>query len=189
MRFNIFTQIDFMRLLFLCVLMILFANCKSKSNTIPSLKTLQKQTFELEKCATNTNCSIEITPNSNLLIEQDELQNTYIKLAPGNNTIVKYEFKRKELPNVADGNYSELIYFEIDENNKQLFLTNGALQNVKMIYGRFCYCKDGTSGYFKVTQGRLKLIKNNKELRIDLNFKVGKIPQLLTEIKETITFK
>ena len=189
MRFNIFTQIDSMRLLIICILMILFANCKSKSHTIPSLKTPQKQTFELEKCAIDSECSIEIIRNSSLLIKQDELQNTYIKLENGNNTIVKYEFKRKEIPNTADGNYSELIYFELDENNKQLFLTNGALQNVKMIYGRFCYCKDGTSGYFKVTQGRLKLIKNDKEVSIDLNFKVGKIPQLLTEIKETITLK
>ena len=174
-----------MRFFLIGIFMVSLVNCK----TIGVKETLEKRIFKLENCAIDTQCSIEIIPNSNLLVKQDELQNSHLNIEEGEKTVVKYEFKRNELPNTADAHHSELIYFEIDKNNNQLFLTNEALQNVKMIYGRFCYCKDGTSGYFKVTQGRLKLSRNDNELSIDFNFKVGKIPQLLTEIKETIKLK
>lgn len=178
-----------MRLLLFSILILLLINCKSKKSANDFDKTLNKQLFILEKCALDTQCSIEIIRNANIVIEKDELQKSFINIKKGDKIIVKYEFKRNEPPNTADAHYSELIYFEIDKENKQLFLSNEALQSVKMIYGRFCYCKDGTSGYFSVKQGRLKLIRNNKELSIDLNFKMGKIPQLLTEIKETIKLK
>jgi len=164
-------------------------NCKSNKSAIVVNKLTTKQTINLENCTIDAQCTIEIVQNSGLLIKQDDQQNSYIEFGEGAKTIVKYEFKRNEPPNTADAHYSELIYFEIDNNNEQLFLTNDALQSVKMVYGRFCYCKDGTSGYFKVTEGKLKLSKTDNQLSIDLNFKVGKIPQLLTEIKETVTLK
>ncbi len=169
--------------------MIFSLNCKSKKSTKPSINTSVNQIIRLENCQIDTQCLIEIIQNSNIIIKQDEYQNAYIEFEEGDKIIVKYELKRNEPPNSVDGHYSELLYFEIDNHNKQLFLTDQALQNVKMIYGRFCYCKDGTTGYFKVTQGQLKLIKNDKELSIDLKFKVGKIPQIITEIKETIKLK
>lgn len=178
-----------MRLFLIGILMICLLNCKSNKSAIDFNKTSNKQTFNLDNCAMDTQCSIEIISNSNLLIKQDELHNFYMNIEEGDKTIVKYEFKRNEPPNTADAHYSEILYFEIDKNDKQLFLTNEGLQNVKMLYGRFCYCKDGTSGYFKVNQGKLKLVKNHNQLSINLNFKVGKIPQLLTEIKEAIKLK
>ncbi|MDY7395734.1 hypothetical protein UMM65_10805 [Aureibaculum sp. 2210JD6-5] len=178
-----------MRLFLFIIFLFSLVSCKSKKNVVNSNQISEKQVFILDKCDESTQCSLEIISNANLLIKQDERQNSYIEIEKGDRIIIKYEFKRNEPPNTADAHYSELLYFEIDKSNKQLFLTNEALQNVKMVYGRFCYCKDGTSGYFKVTRGKLKLIKNDQELSIDLNFKVGKIPQLLTTIKETVNLK
>lgn len=177
-----------MRLFIYILLALSLLNCKSKKSFSHAEINKKNQIFNLDNCAADAKCSIEIIQNSNLLIEQDEDQNSYINLEKGDGTIIKYEFKRNEPPNTADAYYSELIYFQIDNNNKQLFLTNNALQDVKMMYGRFCYCK-GTSGYFKVTKGRLKLSRIDNEISIDLHFKVGKIPQLITDIKETITLQ
>lgn len=178
-----------MRLIFFSILICSLLSCKSKKDIADINKTHEKQLFSLDNCDVDTQCSIEILPNSSLFIKQDNLQNTYLEIEKGNKIVIKYEFKRNVPPNTADGHYSELLYFEIDKNKKHLFLSNKGLQDVKMIYGRFCYCKDGTSGYFKVTQGSLTLNRNITELSIDLNFKVGKIPQLLTEIKETVKLK
>lgn len=164
-------------------------NCKSNKSAIDIKNAPDKQIVNLENCTIGSQCSIEIMSNSNLLIKKDKQKNAYIEFEEGDKTIIKYEFIKDEPPNTADAHYSELIYFEIDKNSKHLFLTNEALQSVKMIYGRFCYCKDGTSGYFKVNTGQLKLIRTTDKLSIDLKFKVGKIPQLITEINETITFK
>ena len=175
-----------MRLFIFTFMVITILNCKSKNVVIDAKNVTKNQLFKLENCAEDAQCSLEILQNSSFVIEQDKQQNSYFTIEKGDKLIIKYLFKRNEPPNTADANYSESIYFEIDDTNKQLFLTNDALQDVKMIYQRLCYCKDGTSGTFKVTQGRLKLIKTNENLSIDLYFKVGKIPQLLTAIKENV---
>lgn len=149
----------------------------------------EKQIFNLENCpevsGENSHCSLEIIPNTALIIKQDEFQNSYIEIEKGEKTVIKYEFKKNELLNTADSQHSELIYFEIDNDCKSLSLTNEELQTVKMMYGRLCYCK-GTSGYFKVIQGNLAYTNKDNELTLNLKFKVGKIPQLITEINETI---
>lgn len=176
-----------MRFTTLLFLVFSLLNCKSKKEAITIPSTTKSQLFQLENCALDTQCSLEIILNSSLSLNQDKEQNSYFTIEKGDKTIIKYLFKRNEPPNTADANYSESIYFEIDKSDKQLFLANNALQDVKMMYQRLCYCKDGTSGTFKVTQGQLKLIKTDDILSLDLTFKVGKIPQLLTEIKETIT--
>ncbi|RPE00203.1 hypothetical protein EGM88_02770 [Aureibaculum marinum] len=158
-------------------------SCKATTTENP----LKKQTFNLKNCLEQNQCSIEIIPNTNLLIKQNESEILDVSVSKGDKIIIKYELKRVELPNTEDGHYRELVYFEIDKKNRQLFLTNKALQHVKMTFGRFCYCKNGGTGFFKVTNGKLKLIRNENELQINLNFKVGKIPQIITEINETIT--
>jgi len=152
----------------------------------------KKQIFNLENCpevsGENSQCSIEIISNSTLIIKQDEFQNSYLEIEKGEKTVIKYQFKRNELPNTVDGQHIELIYFEVDNNSESLLLKNEELQIVKMVYGRLCYCK-GTSGYFKVIQGKLSFTNKDNEITIKLNFKVGKIPQLITEINETINLK
>jgi hypothetical protein len=149
----------------------------------------EKQIFNLENCpkmsGENAQCSIKIIPNSTLIIKQDEFQSSYIEIEKGEKTIIKYEFKRNQLPNTVDGHHIEMIYFEVENDTESINLVNEELQSVKMMYGRLCYCK-GTSGYFKVSQGSLKFSNKNNEMTIKLKFKVGKIPQLISEINETI---
>jgi len=164
------------------------AGCKS-SQLNTSLEELnEKHTILLSNCIDNAVCNIEIIPKSNLLIKEDEFKNTYIEFEKGNNTIIKYELKKNEIPNVADAHYSELLFLEIDNYNKSLYLKNEELQQVKMIYGRLCYCK-GTSGYFKVNTGYLELALIKNQLYLDTKFKVENIPQLVTEIHENISLQ
>jgi len=177
-----------MRFISYSIFLFLLINCKSKKVDQQQSLWSEITQYKLERCNEDAQCSIEIIPNTNLILKQDEFQNSYVDFEKGDKLIVKYEFKRNQLPYTADGQHIELIYFEMDKNTEQLLLTDKELQSVKMVYGRLCYCK-GTSGYFKVTNGHLKLINNNEKMTIDLDFKVGKIPQLLSEINETIKLK
>ncbi len=177
-----------MKYICLYILVLLVLGCKS-SQINTSLEELnEKHTVLLSNCIDNAVCNIEIIPKSNLLIKEDELKNTYIEFENGNNTIIKYLLKKNELPNTADSHYSEIIYLEIDNYNKSLYLKNEELQQVKMIYGRLCYCK-GTSGYFKVNKGSLELILSKNKLSLSVKFKVENIPQLVTEIHENISLQ
>ena len=177
----------------LCYILLFFLiACKSNNLNKTAIQSPEKQIFILENgpeiSRGNSQCSLEIIPNTTLIIKQDEFQNAYIEIEKGEKTIIKYELKKNELTNTADSQHTELIYFEIDNNCKSLSLSDEELQTVKMMYGRLCYCK-GSSGYFKVTQGKLTYMNKDNEMSIKLNFKVGKIPQLITEINETIKLK
>lgn len=177
-----------MKYLCLFFLVLLVVGCKS-SQINTSLEELnEKHTVLLSNCIDNAVCNIELLPKSNLLIKEDEFKNTYIEFEKGNNTIIKYQLKKNELPNTADSHYSEIIYLEIDNYNKSLNLKNEDLQQVKMIYGRLCYCK-GSSGYFKVNKGSLELILSKNKLSLNANFNVENIPQIVSQINEKISLQ
>jgi len=177
-----------MKYLCLFFLVLLVVGCKS-SQINTSLEELnEKHTVLLSNCIDNAICNIELIPKSNLLIKEDEFKNTYIEFEIGNKTIIKYQLKKNELPNTADSHYSEIIYLEIDNYNKSLYLKNEDLQQVKMIYGRLCYCK-GSSGYFKVNKGSLELILSKNKLSLNANFNVENIPQIVSQINEKISLQ
>jgi len=54
-----------------------------------------------------------------------------------------------------------------------------------MLYGRHCYCK-GQAGLFNVSNGKLILEQNNKQIKVLLDFKINEVPQLITSISEII---
>jgi len=177
-----------MRNVYLCFLFLLIIGCKSgKINTLLE-KLDEKNTAVLSNCFDNAVCTIEIIPNSNLMIKEDAFKNTYIEMEDGVNTIIKYQFKKNELPNTADGQYSEFLYLEIDNYNKRLHLKNEELQQVKMIYGKLCYCK-GSSGFFKVKNGTLELILSKNKLSLVTNFNVENIQQMVSQLNENILLK
>ena len=167
------------------IIFLLFISCKSqylKSGKLLS----EKKVFTLsENCPNNGICSIEISPDSELVVRQDEFGNLYPNIITGNKLIVKYLYKKIPIENTADSNYSEIIYFELNNDKINLDLQNEELQEVKILFGRLCYCK-GATGYYKVSTGDLKVKMNQKNLIIDLQFEVNKIPQIINTINESI---
>ena len=191
MKFNILIPLPkfiFMKNFYIFILFIFLAGCKSSQINSSLEKLSENHTFILSNCIDNAVCNIEIIPKSNLFIKEDEFKNTYVEFEKGNNTIIKYQLKKNELPNTADSHYSEILYIEIDNYNKSLYLKNEELQQVKMIYGRLCYCK-GSSGYFKVKNGDLELILSKNKLSLNANFNVENIPQIVSQIHETISLQ
>ena len=189
MNFNILIPLQkfiFMKYCYLFILFLLVVGCKSSQINTSLEKLNEKHTIILSNCIDNAVCNIDIIPKSNLLIKEDEFKNTYIEFEKGNNTIIKYQLKKNELPNTADSHYAEILYLEIDNYNKSLYLKNEELQQVKMIYGRLCYCK-GSSGYFKVNNGSLELTLSKNKLSLDVKFNVENIPQIVSQIHETIS--
>jgi len=170
---------------FLFFLVVLIGSCQS-SRVNKSLISLQEPIIKtLNNCLDESTCTIEIIPQSTLIVKEDEFKNTYIEILKGTKTIIKYQYKKDEIPNTADGHYSELVYIETDNYDKNISLKNEHLQDVKMVFGRLCYCK-GTSGYFSVINGELELTVKKNKLTLNTNFSVDNIPQIIAKINETI---
>ena len=167
------------------LLVILFVSCASNK--------IEKKDDKIQipppniNCPSGGDCSFEVMKKSSLNLLYDDNGQLYPEINKGENMVVKYHYKRDEQEGAVDGNYSEYVYLEFKESDRQLILKDKELQQVKMVFGRICYCK-GDMGYFKVNQGDLFLFNTKGNLQLRTTFKISKIPQIITQIDENINY-
>lgn len=167
----------------LVVSMFFLISCKS--NYTVSQHINQK----VATCPENGVCTVELIPNKSIVFKTDNIGIMYPVISDGDKTILKYTYKRNEIPNTQDSNYTEIVYAEFSEDISPIELSNEALQNVKLYFGRLCYCK-GETGYFPIKNGDFKLTKNDKNsFNINLNFTISEVPQIISKIETTISLK
>jgi hypothetical protein len=140
-------------------------------------------------CPENGECTIELLPNTSLEFKTDEFGNTYPLIAEGNKTIFKYIYTRNPIPNTQDSNYSEIVFAELDSIISEKTFINETLQDAKLHFGRLCFCK-GETGYYPIKNGEFKISKSSKnDLKIDFNFKILEVPQVISAINEIVCLK
>ena len=138
-------------------------------------------------CPESGDCSFEVMQNSSLSLKTDEFGKRYPLIEEGDKTVIRYHFKKRTPSDAMDASYSEYVLFEIEPGRVELSLRDEEMQQVKMTFGRICYCK-GSIGYFPVTQGQLFIYQNKGHLQLRSSFKMRKIPQVVTEIDENIHY-
>lgn len=85
--------------------------------------------------------------------------------------LVQYSYDRnKAKENYADDFYKEELFLEIPAKAFKKEYKDAALEQVKLVYGKHCYCK-GEAGYYKITQGTLKVDHSEKQTKVKLSFK------------------
>ena len=169
--------------------MLLLVACKTPQKATSQVSTSKTITTTIDNCSENGTCTLELIPNKTLEFKTDEFGNLYPFINEGSKTIFKYTFTKNPIENTTDSNYTELIYAELDSPILDINLVNEQLQNVQLHYGRLCFCK-GESGYFPIKNGNFSLTNSDQDsLKIDLNFSVKKIPQIISEIHQTVSLK
>jgi len=97
--------------------------------------------------------------------------------------LVKYEFERKKGEDLyADDFYKEEVFMEIPAKAFKKQYKDAELEQVKLVYGKHCYCK-GEAGYYKITTGTLKINHSDKQTKVKLTFKAP-----VTSLIETVDF-
>ena len=172
-----------MKNIYILLVLFLFLSCKSNQNATQQSGAYLKEI----SCPVNGNCTFEVLKNSNLNIKTDEFGKLYPEVVSGNKVVIKFHYKKIVPEKTMDASYSEFVYLEVNDYEPQLILKDQELQKVKMLFGRICRCSDPI-GYFRVTSGDLYLFNGNGKLNMDLAFKVNKVPQIITEIKESINY-
>jgi len=172
------------------ILLVLFVSCKTKqSQAISNFQIEESIVLKTLNCPENGICTIELIPNKTIDFKTDEFGIVYPLISDGEKIVLKYTYKKIQKEQIPDGHYSEVIYAEFDKNISEISLTDYELQNSKLHFGRFCFCK-GDSGYFPVKKGSFVLTKiSNDSLNIHINFNLKRIPQIVSEINETVSLK
>jgi len=140
-------------------------------------------------CPENGDCTIELLPNTSLEFKKDEFGNLYPVISEGNKTIFKFIYTRKQIPNTQDSNYTEVIFAELDSIISPKTFTDKTLKDAKLHFGRLCFCK-GQTGYYPIKNGEYNITKSTKKsFKIDFNFKIDEVPQIISTINETVSIK
>lgn len=172
-----------MKSYYLIILITILTGCKSQLQPFDQLT--EKRTFTTQNCPENGLCTIEMLPNSELILKKDPFGSNYVDIEKGGHTVFKFVYTRAQNQDIADSSYSEHLYFEIKNADQSLHLKNETLRQVKMIYARFCYCK-GQTGYFQVKNGTLDFEHTKNGLNLDAQFTIERIPQIIVNIHEKL---
>lgn len=158
----------------------LLLSCSAKKQGVVTTAALEGE------CPKNANCKIELLLNKGMVVKQDDFGKTYYELAESAATnVVKYEYSRVVKGNVQDAGYREEVVFEIEQNPDAIQLADKSLQNVKMLFGRFCFCK-GQTGYYKIEKGTLTINGTKGTKSGLLNFQTDEVPQIIHNFRFTL---
>ena len=164
------------------VLVLLFGllSCKSGKSDL----NIDQQKYSTTVCPEDGSCSFDFVENQSFELIQDEIGQYYPKIKGGNSILCTFKYSRTQIPNTADGQYEEIIMFQLDKNNIEVDLKDEELTQVKLSYGRICFCK-GETGYYEVNSGQLRIKKiKDKTYQLDLSFENQKVPQIISRIQE-----
>jgi len=154
-----------------------FSCCSTKKEA----QNLEKQTaIETEySCPDNVNCKHEILEGKGILVKTDGIGKVYYELEENPDKSVfryTYDVIVKD-PNLQDAGYREEILFEMDKNQKDFSISGEQLQNHKVLFGVFCFCRH--AGSYEVKEG--SVIKKGNTILISIPKIV--VNQKLSEVK------
>jgi len=171
-------------IIYFALALILMSCCSKKPFT--DLKEVNATQSIQSACPDEGKCTIELVSNKSLNVKADEFGSIYYQLLDADKTsVIRYTYDKDVPEGLQDGNYREEIIFEISNTNQTLVLSGKELQQTKMLFGRFCFCR-GQTGSYKVEDGTLNLTKKGAKIEFDLNFTITKVPQLVHSIKATL---
>ncbi|WP_103864460.1 hypothetical protein [Aquimarina sp. I32.4] len=170
-------------------ILILISGCKSSDliNTFTDTKDTSQYLSNKAYCPKEGDCTISIHKNTIIHIKNDTAGKYYPVLEKGDYSVIEFTFLIKGPEGTADGDYSETIHFEIDKTTKRLTLKNKELEQVKLLFGKHCFCR-GEAGYYKIKEGNLLLLQTNDKITIDLSFKIPEVTHKLMRVQKEIKY-
>lgn len=161
----------------LFVLISILTSCCSVKKT--KINTENSSILNKIVCPQEGECSVQIFKDKALIINSDNIKINYSLVDNPEKNVVQYQYKKNLKQSDVDGGYREEVLFEVDSNKSEK-LIDQELQTVKMIFGRYCFCR-GQTGLYKVVLGNLSF-ENKKEFNFELNFKINEVPQIINHI-------
>jgi hypothetical protein len=161
------------------LLSLILLSCNATKNTPSDITaTLTSE------CPKNGVCTLEVLKNKSMVVKIDEFGRFYYDLEDSTDkNVIKFKYNKTVKGELQDANYREEIIMEWNGDMKSL--SGAAMQNAKLLFGRFCFCK-GQTGYYKVTDGKLDIASDPKKKNATLDFKIVDVPQIISHISFSV---
>jgi len=166
------------KILLLSTAIILFS-CKSSKSTDD--KTNQDINSISSVCSDEGDCAFVVHKDSSLNILEDTTGQIYPIIEQGENIVIEFTYAVKGPEGTMDGDYSETVHFEISGREDKLNLSNKELSQIKLLFGKHCFCK-GEAGYYMVDEGEILLENKDDSLYLNLNLVINKVSHKVNNI-------
>ena len=162
-------------LIFFCILLSNLSSCKTTQ------KVNEEKTLLKIDSVKNTSNKLYLLKNKKLDIVSLNGSLSYEKKDNEKTNVIQFVYE-KDLDKVAyDGGYREEVVFEFPNTISEQNYKDEELQNTKMLFGRYCFCR-GQTGLYKVQEGKLHVSSSKKETHFELQFNINEVPQVINEI-------
>jgi hypothetical protein len=136
-------------------------------------------------CPKEGKCTIDVLKNKSLVLKSlDNGGIYYDTISDNTKMVILYQYSKNMEQVTYDGGYREEIIFEVNSGVKTLNLNDKALQETKMIFGRYCNCR-GKTGIYPVVSGKLNLTNLDGKVNLDLEYKISEVPQATKSFRVT----
>lgn len=173
-----------MKQVYFLMSLLLVLGCKSPSTITETKSNKMDQSQNRTSCPEGGTCTVKAIPNKSLEVKEDGIGKIYPEITDGENIVIHFNFLRKAPEGVADGNYSEEIYFEIPTGQNALQKEGVSLKDVNLVFGRHFFSPE--AGFFKVDSGELTVEKNGNQIYFDLKFQAEEGRQLIKRVSEVV---
>ncbi|MBT0607507.1 hypothetical protein [Aequorivita echinoideorum] len=175
-----------MKAFYLCIPLLMLNACKSPNTTSTTTEKNPTKMVSVknQECPNGGTCTVKVQKNKKLMVQEDGTGALYPQIEAGDNMVVVYTYEKKGPEGTADGDYMETIHFEIPASTTNMNKEGVALKDVKMLFGRQCFCRD--AGFYTIDNGKLLLEKNGNTISMDLKFTTDKTTQVISHISETV---
>lgn len=119
--------------------------------------------------------------NASLVINETE-NGTFMEVEDGDKLVFEYKYSTEGQPEIADDEFTEVVYFELDHNTGDFTLDESDFEATRTYLGRFCFC--GNTGFFPVTSGIIEGEKTG-DLRWNVTLDVEALIEAENDMPET----
>ncbi|MEZ4911093.1 MAG: hypothetical protein R2774_09540 [Saprospiraceae bacterium] len=122
---------------------ILFVACNKNETQIPTCENCNFTCLEINEpgiltnnCINNWECNFKVVPKSKVDLSKHD------GLALGDKIVFQMIKSTQGIKEVADDEISEILVFEIDENQNSFSVSDEELENMAVSFRRICYCPE-----------------------------------------------
>lgn len=118
-------------------------------------------------------CSYLLHKDMQLIIWSDSVVN-HVSVESGEQWVFEYTFVANDNPNIADDEFTENLYFEIDPELSSFSYSDEDLRDMNAVYQQICHCT--FPHVFRINKGTIngeKLNKNAWYIEIDVEVEIG----------------
>jgi len=130
--------------------------------------------------------SYEFFNDSRMMLITDQVFETLV-IEPGDKTVFSYFFKAKDDINLSDDEYTESIFFEVDNSLDSFSLNDNDLRTTSLFIKRSCFCTNTAAVFPGIgSVSGTKLANGNWSVSISITFQwKGETEMNVRNISET----